>query len=118
MNRQTGMTIWGYSLVLLIIGFITLGVLKLAPIYIEHLEVLSSMNSLKSESGIDKKDKRDIKELLLRRLRINNVDSVTGKNIKITKEKRKTVVHVAYEIREPFLVNIDFVVAFDESVSL
>jgi len=83
----------------------------------EHYNVSTSLKSLQSEGG-GVQEEGNVKTRLLRRFEINDVSHAGRKNIAVTREGNKKVVTVQYEVRKPFLANIDLVVSFSDSISL
>ena len=114
---QRGMTTISLAvLIIVVVFFITLG-LKLVPVYLEHFSVTQSLKSVKEEapSGLDV---RDIISMLNNRLSMNDVTSVTKRDIKVDRQAKGTVVTVAYEVRRHALGNIDLVISFNDSIEL
>lgn len=46
-SKQKGFTLIGLIMILSLIGIITLSVLKIFPVYMEHLAVQTAMNAIK-----------------------------------------------------------------------
>lgn len=117
-NRQSGMTLIGFLLMFLLIGFFALLTIKLVPIYLEHFKISSSLQSLKKEPDIGSKSKEDIIGLLERRWEINMVNAVTAKDVVITRDPGKLKVQIAYEVTTPILGNVDALVYFDDTIEV
>lgn len=115
-RRQRGMTLISWVVVLGVIAFLTMIVLRLFPVYMEHMAVVSSLESLEKE--LEPMGPSEIKDKLSKRLQINDVENVSSKNIKIERGRGIYRVGVAYEVRTPFLSNVDFIVSFDDQVEV
>ena len=62
--------------------------------------------------------KSEIREILTRRYKINNIRDLKVEDIvEIERKKDEAVIEVAYEIREPILYNIDVVLSFGQTYS-
>lgn len=116
-KKQQGMTMIGWILVLGLIAFFVTVVLKLAPAYMEYSKVSSVMEATATESGIASKGKKEILELINKRFRINDVKTVSAKDVKITKNGSKLDLQIVYERRESFMGNVDVVASFDKKVT-
>lgn len=92
--------------------------IKLAPIYIEHFGVSSSLESMESEGNLHGKSAAELWVLLNKRLQINDVRRVGKSDVDIKTQPRMTTIRVAYEVQVPLMSNIDFLVTFDNSVVL
>jgi len=115
-SRQTGMTLIGFLLTFVLIGFFTVLVLKLAPIYLEHFKVVTSLNSLKKEPDLGAKTKDEILTMLQKRWDINAIDHVSAKDVKIAKQGGHVKIQVAYEVVEHIMGNVDALVYFDDAI--
>jgi len=100
--------------------FGTLGFLglKLAPIYIEHFGVTSSLASMEKERTLHGKSIPELQVLLDKRLQINDVHRVRASDAKIRAEARTTTIRLAYEVQVPLLSNVDLLVTFDSQAVL
>jgi len=121
-KHQNGMTYLGMLIMLIVIAFFAVVLIKVAPLYMEHFKVKSSLDSLAQET----KDSQstlssppEIMKQLFNRLGINDVTHVARDDVNITKEGHKTVVTVDYEARVHLFYNIDVVARFpDDRVEL
>lgn len=117
-KRQQGMTLLGWILVLGLIAFFVLLTLRLLPGYMENFKVAETLESLRNEPDITRKSPAEIRKLIDRRFMINDVSSISARDVKITNDKGRMTVRARYEIRVPILGNVDAVTRFDESVEL
>jgi len=113
-SRQKGLTLVGFLLVLFLIGFFSLLVLKIGPVYLEHYKVVSSLESLKKDNEITSKSREEILTLLQKRWEINMVERVTAKDVKITKQGSYLKVEIAYDVAEHLFGNVDALLHFND----
>jgi hypothetical protein len=116
--NQAGLSAIGLIIILLIIAFITMAALKLAPIYYENFKVNSVIKSLNEEQGITDMSHMEINTLISRRFIIDNIDRVKPKDIKVAYGKNRLLINVDYEIRENFFANVDIVVVFNDKYEI
>ncbi len=117
--RQSGMTLISFLVVFIVAGFFVLLILKIVPVYLENLKIVSSLDGLKNESGIVEKSPKEIKQLLQKRWDVNSVDGITTEDsVVIEKKGGLMTIQVAYEVEKPFLANMSILVKFDNSVTL
>lgn len=118
LHKQRGVTAIGWIIILLLIAFFALIGLRLAPVYIEHFNVVSSLDSLKNEAFITRKDPVEIKRLLTRRFDINQITNATAENVTVSRKKGVLTVEVRYEVRKKFLGNVDVVTSFADKIEV
>ncbi len=116
--KQGGVSGGGFIVLLAAIVVSVLLLLKLFPVYMEHFNVTTSLNSLSNESGVKEMKNSAIKTLLERRFSINEVDNVTRENITIEKVKGDMTIDIKYEVRKPLVGNIDIVIYFNDQLKL
>lgn len=116
--RQEGITAIGALIILVLVGFLALAVLKLFPVYMEHMSVTASMDSLKEEPGDEPLNRRKLEQLLMRRFNVNSIRNVGREHITVEPTSSGHTVAVVYERRVPFMANIDFVVSFEDQVEV
>ena len=118
LHRQTGLTGIGLALVLGLIAFFVLLILKIGPIYMEHIKIKNSLTSLEEEESLPKKSKRQVKQMLMDRMNINSVTAITSDDISVYKEGKLITVQIAYEVTEHIMGNLDVLVYFDDVIEV
>ena len=119
-TRQSGVTLIGFLVILLVVGFFGYMAMKLVPSYSEYMGVVKAMNGIAS-SGTGGKSLDEIRRELMRQMDFQYVDDATVKptDITISRDSGGTsVLHVAYDKDIPFMYNIDFLLHFEKSVKL
>lgn len=117
MNRQKGITFVGFVMVLAIVGFFAYIAMRLVPIYIEYFSVKSAMKAVAAESGAAEMQPGDIRNMLIKRFDVSYVTSVRPNDIRISRDRNPSVT-IAYEVRKPFISNVDVVVVFSHTQEL
>jgi hypothetical protein len=120
-HNQQGMTIYAAMFFLGVIGFAATLAIKLGPVYMENNVVKDAMKSIHDDyAGTNMQDVQDtvIKGKVQRYFQVNMVSSVIEQSMKITRNKDKVILSFNYEIRKPFMYNVDTVVVFTNEVDL
>ena len=82
-RNQSGMTLLGFLLVLVVVGFAAFIAMRLFPMYQEFYAVKSSLKGVAAEPGVSDMDPAKIQDLFFRRLYINYSESVKPSHVKI-----------------------------------
>ncbi len=117
-NKQQGLTIVSWLVVLIMVGVFVLVGIKITPVYLEHYAVKSSLESLKQEPMISRKSLREIRTMLMRRLDMNNIYDMNKENIVIKRSGGVTSIVIAYEERRKIMGNLSLVMTFEDSIEL
>lgn len=117
MNKQRGVTFIGFVMLLAIVGFFAYAAMRLVPIYTEYYAVTSAMRAVAAENGAAEMQPGDIRNMLLKRFDVSYVSSVRPNDIRISRDRNPSIT-IAYEVRKPFISNIDIVVSFSHTLEL
>lgn len=112
MNKQSGMTLISWVIVLGVIAFFATIVIRILPMYQEYLGVLSIMEGMEEEVRSNKMTKQQANLMLMRRFNTGYISSVKKEHIEISRGKRQTSVTkiiLDYEVRVPFIAQIDLI---------
>lgn len=114
-TNQRGLTAIGWLLgMLALVTVITLA-LRLGPHYINYQTILTVMDSLPADQ-IRGMDNREVRDMLQKRLKINNVRDLPVRDIlEFDRSKESTQLNIEYEVREHMFFNVDIVLTFSES---
>jgi len=119
-NRQKGLTLIGFGIVLIVAGFFAYAAMKLIPVYTEYFGVVKSMKSLQDQSGIENATIEDIRRKLNVNFDLQYVDdsSIPDKNIQLITKDGQHKLRIFYDKDLPFMYNVDLLVHFDHTVDL
>ncbi|WP_266182446.1 DUF4845 domain-containing protein [Dyella humicola] len=118
-SRQSGITLIGFLVVLIIVGFFGFMAMKLIPAYTEFMGVNKAMNDVATGS-MEGKTLDDVRRDLMKKMDFQYVDDATikPKDITIKRQGNAAQLSVTYDKRVPFMYNIDFLLHFEKSVAL
>lgn len=117
-NRQSGITLIGFLLLLIVLGFFAYMGMKLVPAYIEFFGVKKAMTQLASDGSSG--DINDIRRKLAFKMNFQYVDDSTiqPKDITLDRRDNASVLTISYEKRVHFIYNIDFLLHFENAVPM
>jgi hypothetical protein len=113
MRRQRGMTFLGLLILVAFVGMFVFAGIKLAPAYLEYMEVNKALESLKTDGG---GTPQSFRLALEKRFDIEDIKSLDWRDVEITRDGQDWVVHAAYQYTTEFVGNVGFVVNFDKTV--
>jgi Tfp pilus assembly protein PilE len=116
--KQRGITLVSFIIVLIVVGFFFYMGMVIGPSYSEYYGVVKSMKSLAAQSNSDNAELSKLQIDLQKYFDVGYVESVQGKDLKLIRTKTKNEIDMNYEVRKPFIYNIDFVMKFDFSTPL
>ena len=118
-SKQSGVTLIGFLVVLMVVGFFGYMAMKLVPAYTEFMGVNKAMNQIASD-GVEGKTLDGVRNDLMRKLDFQYVSDSTikPKDITLKRQGNAAQLNVTYDKRIPFMYNIDFLLHFEKSVAL
>ena len=118
-NKQTGMTFLGLLIVLALAGLIVFAGIRLTPVYLEHMKIVSVLEGTKKEMDGKGADLASIRRSIQRRFDVESVGIIRVTDFKVTKSPAGGYILTAtYEHKAPYIANVNFVVDFDNTVEI
>ena len=106
--RQRGMSLIGLIFIgLIVVALLILGS-KVVPAVVEYIAIERAVQKIKNEASTV----RDIQAAFERHRTIDDITSITSKDLDITKEGDKIVISYAYQKKIPILDNVSIVIDF------
>jgi hypothetical protein len=117
-RKQRGMTLVGFVIGLIVACFFVYMGMVLGPAYSEYYGVRKAMNYVAASQPANGTDVSTMSHALDRQFNVGYVDNVSGKDVKLVREKTGNSLSAEYEVRKAFVYNIDFVIKFKYAVPL
>ncbi|HEY5102275.1 MAG TPA: DUF4845 domain-containing protein [Steroidobacteraceae bacterium] len=118
-SKQRGVTVIGWLFLLVPVALVGYEGLRLAPLYLNYMKVVRSMDQIASELHSDEAASvTSIRNALEKHLNIQSVDYPDIKDFDIRRDGQTWVVQSSYEQSAPLFSNISMVVAFDKTVEI
>ena len=117
-NKQSGMTMVTIAAALALLAFFVLIAITLFPVYMENFSVSSHVSRLANDPRAKEMTKRELRESLLKKFGIDDVENVTKQDIIISEITGGYSIEVDYEVRKSFLGNVDVVIYFTETAEV
>jgi len=118
LKNQQGLTFISIALILGLIGFFTLLILKIVPIYMDHNKVASAMKELRNSPEIRSMSEPEIRESLSKRFNINYVYDVKQEDIEIIKHGDYLKVAIEYEVAKKIAFNLSVLAEFNDVIEI
>lgn len=113
LQQQKGVTLSGllmWSAILIMI--IVLG-MKLMPVYLEYLAIQKSFAAIVNDSTLKNASPSEIRLSFNKRANINDIKVISGRDIKISKEKGRMILQADYSVTIPLFANIAVLIEFN-----
>jgi len=124
-NRQHGIGFIGWITILGVLAFFVLIALRLFPLYNEKFTVITSMHAVANQPNAANMSTKDVRKTFLRNMQISsNTVRFTDKTVKnlvkvvTDKKTKKRYISIAYEGRNVFVKDIQFLIVFDQKIQL
>jgi hypothetical protein len=119
-NRQRGITLIGFAILLSVVGFFGYAAMKLFPSYSEYYGVVKSMKALQTEPGIENASIENIRQKLNVQFDLQYVDdkTISASGYKLNTQNGGHSLTLTWDKDIPFLYNVDFLVHFSHTVDL
>lgn len=109
-GAESGVSLSGLIVVLIVLGALALVVIKVTPAFFEYRAVKNSIVKAKAEAGSG--NVREIQRAFDRNAGINDVTAIAGRDLVITRDGGETQISFAYEKRVPLAGNVSLLFDF------
>lgn len=117
-RKQRGLTLIGFAIVLILAVFFAYSAMRIVPVYLEYHAVVQAMDNLKNDPMAKTlspdRIKRRLEDSIWVSVTVSNVDR---KHMRISRGDGVKV-RIAYDVRKPYIGNIDLIISFDRTVTL
>lgn len=124
-NKQYGIGFVGWCSILGILAFFVLITLRVMPLYSEKFTVIKAMESVAKRPNSGEMSRSDLRKIFQKNIDVTSnsrrFNTITIKDlVKVVTDKKtkKKYLHVAYEGRNKFVKDLNFVLIFDHKVEL
>ncbi|MFT3792467.1 MAG: DUF4845 domain-containing protein [Rudaea sp.] len=119
-NRQQGLSIIGFLIVLAVVGFFAYAAMLLIPAYTEYFGVVKAMKALAEDAGAANMPIEQIRSKLGFNMNLQYVgdNTVPPNAIKLNTQGGARILQVVYDKQIPFLYNVSLLVHFGHEESL
>ena len=107
-GAERGVSLTGLIAVLVVLGIAAVFALKLFPAYLEYNTIKDAVAKAKEAGGTP----REMQAAFERNAGINDVKSVRGRDLVITRDSGEPEISFAYEKRIPLAGNVSLVIDF------
>ncbi|MDH4133524.1 MAG: DUF4845 domain-containing protein, partial [Gammaproteobacteria bacterium] len=116
LNRQRGITFWGFLMVSILVGFYLFLFFKLLSPYLEYGKVKTSLENVARQPDAGNMERTEIMAALERRFAIEDINRVDlKKSLIIEKKPGVTNMRITYEVRVPLFYQVSALLDFDAS---
>ena len=92
---------------------------KFVPVYWDHRTAISIVEDLAQSPETSQLESDALQTMIERRFKLNNLhDFIKENRFELESGSDRSVVRLQYEVRGNLAVNIDYVIAFDDSIRL
>jgi hypothetical protein len=115
MKRESGIGMFGMLIVCIILVIGAIGGMKVVPAYLEYFNIKKAVVGMVDSGEARRSTPTEIRAAFERRRAIDDFESVTGKDLEITKSGNDVVVSFAYPRRIPLFANVSLLIEFAAS---
>ena len=114
LRRQTGVSMLGVLIILLLLSFFLSVSIRLLPVWLEGRSVRSAIEGV-VEASSPSDPIRDITKRIESTFNTNRIEGIKPKDITIYRDEGKVYIEANYEKRTPLFKNVDAILIFNEN---
>lgn len=106
MRRQKGLTLTGFIIGIVVLAMFALLGMKIGPPYLEYLSIKKQFQVIANDPEAATGQRRPIEAAFGRRSQIEDIKSITAKDLQVNKQGDKIVIFAEYSVCVPLVANI------------
>jgi hypothetical protein len=106
MYRQKGVSLSGFLMWAVVVIFAALLGFRIGPPYFEYLTIKKQFQAIASDPAARSGQRRDVEDVFSKRAMIEDMPSITHKDLVIAKEGDGIVISAEYSVCRPVVANI------------
>ena len=114
-SQQKGITTLGFIILMIFIGLVGFGVLRLTPMYLNYMKIVGVVNGVQGEFEGQKPTRGLLRSSIVRRFDVESVSVIKATDVTITPVDGGMEVAAVYDHTSPFIGNISFTVHYDKT---
>jgi hypothetical protein len=116
--KQRGLTFIGWLVLLVPLAIVFYAGIRLAPVYLNYMKVVHSLDAVQSEFKTDTATAAGIRDSLQKHFDIESVDYPNVKDVQVTRDGHVWVIDASFDDQAPLFSNISIQVAFHKVVQI
>lgn len=117
-DRQRGITAIGFLIIAALVVAVGFAALKLAPIYLEHMKIVSVLEDVKEELDGQNASIALIRSAIGKRLNVEMINVLKKEQFTIKKSEMGYSVRAQYADETPYIANVYLLVRFNDAVEI
>jgi Tfp pilus assembly protein PilE len=117
MNKQQGATLFGMMIIAMVVVFAAILVMKILPPYMDFWTVQKVLSAMAHDPEVKSMSEREVRMSFDRRASIDNIKSVSGSDLDISKQGGEVVVEVSYPVKVKLFGNLSACMDFSASTA-
>ena len=109
--RQKGVSLGGLLLVLVVVVFVGIFALKLVPAYMQFGKAKTAIQAIAADKS-KTSSVAEVRKAFDLRASVDDIDTVKGSDLEVTKEGGDVVISFAYRKEVPLFANLGFYIDF------
>jgi hypothetical protein len=112
MKKQTGVSLSGLLVILVMLFFAALLGFKLFTPYMEYFTIQKNFKAMAANPELKNAPRKDVLNAFERYRIIDNTSAITAEDIEITKDGNNIVISATYSVKVPLIANISLLLDF------
>lgn len=113
-KHQSGMSIPGILVIMMMAGFFVMCAIRMSPPYFEYLSVKDIITRIVMDEETQKLTPSQIRRNIANIFNTNQIYELDPKEVEIYRKKGVVYIDASYEVRQPVAGRIDSVLKFDD----
>jgi hypothetical protein len=112
MKRQRGVSLSGLMMAIAILIPVALLGMKVTPSVLEYYKILKATKAVGKDNALQGASVAEVRKAFDRQAEIDNIKTITGPDLEVSKEGGQLVVSFAYQDKIPLFLNVSLLMDY------
>ena len=114
-NKQLGVSLEGFLVVIVILIVVLVAGMKIVPAYIQDKTIKTKFEEVARDPELKNSPAHEIKEAFRRRASVSDITNIKAEDIDVTKDSGGITLSVSYAVKIPLVANASLLLEFNTS---
>lgn len=113
-NRQSGMSVMGILIILIMVGFFVMCAIRIVPRYLEFMTVKEVVTRIATANDAETLSVSEIRQKIANVFNTNQIYDLQPRDVEVYRKDGKTYIDAGYEVRVPVMGRIEALLNFND----
>lgn len=114
-SKQRGVSLEGFLVVVVVLIFVAVAALKVAPAYLQDRTIKSKFEEVAHDPDLKNAQAHEIQAAFRKRAAVSDITNIKAEDIEVSRDNGEIILSVSYAVKVPLIANASLLLEFNTS---